>query len=381
MNSPLHADNVLFLLMLSQVPGVGPSRAHALIRRFGADPSLLDAGPETFSTIPGIGEQLAMKMSSCFSNSDWRMSARSLGEKQLEMLPSFQTEILTILDPHYPALLKEIYDPPTLLFVRGRLPEPQPGTIAVVGTRKATAYGRQAAETICRDLVLKGYTVISGLAYGIDMAAHRAVVECGGRTVAVVAGGVDIIYTDPAGKLWPKILEKGAIISEEWIGSEPTPGKFPRRNRIIAGVAEGTLVIESDLNGGSLITASCALEQNREVFAVPGSIFSRTSRGTNRLIQQCQAKAVFSAEDVITELRPREPSADAVEAAIQPPPAIAFSPEETAILALMHEEPLHIDLLSEKTGIGIPSLLVHLFELELRQVVLQYPGQLFLKRF
>jgi DNA processing protein len=379
MNSPSHADSIRFLLILSRIPGIGPSRANAIIECYGADPSLLDAGPEAFARVPGIGTQTALQLSTLLGNRTWRYDAGLSVEKQLDLLPVYQAELLTILDPGYPPLLKEIYDPPTILFVRGKLQETSTRSVAVVGTRRATAYGKQAVEMICRDLVVNSYTIVSGLAYGIDTAAHRTAVDSGGTTVAVLAGGADIIYTDPAGKIWPKIIENGAIVSEEWFGTEPAPGNFPRRNRIISGLAAGTLIVESDSKGGSMITASFALEQNREVFAVPGSIFSKSSRGTNLLIQRCQAKPVFSAEDIMTELHPLETTRKEMPDSSQISSSVNFTPDESAVLAAINDEPVQLDVLSEITGIDIPSLMVILFELEIKRAVIQLPGQFFSK--
>jgi DNA processing protein len=379
MGSTPDCSSELLLLILSQVPGIGPTRANALVRRYGADPVLLEAGAEMFMTVPGIGEQLSREIASTLANSLWRTRARQAAQEQLDRARQLNATVITILDPNYPKLLSEIYDPPPLLFVRGDPLVLCRPSIAIVGTRKATSYGKEATEYIGRNLVLNGYTIISGLAYGIDMTAHRVAVDSGGTTIAVLGCGIDTIYTDPAGRLWPKILEHGAIISEEWIGREPAPGNFPKRNRLIAGLSLGTLIVESDIKGGSLITASCALEQNREVFAVPGSIFSRASRGTNRLIQQCQAKPVHSADDILAELVPSGMPH------LHPASGSALSPvtltgEETLIVKALEDETLHIDLIAEKTGIPINSLLCHLFELELKQVVLQEPGQLFRKR-
>lgn len=366
----------LLLLVLSQLPGIGAARMNALIARYGPDPALLDAGHEVFEKVPGIGPSLALDMSACLGRPDWRLRARESAEKELERLASIGASVMTIRDPAYPRLLREIHDPPPLLFLRGALSGTTQRAVAVVGTRRATLYGKQAADLFCRDLVLNGYTIVSGLAYGIDMAAHRSALNNGGATIAVLAGGIDMIYTDPSGKLWPGILEKGAIISEEWLGTEPLPGNFPKRNRLIAGLASGTLVIESDITGGAMITAACALEQNREVFAVPGSIFSRTSRGTNWLIQQSQAKSVMSAGDILTELAPQEEYG----ASRMTQTTAALQPGEKAVLDALGEEPMHIDALSEKTGLAIASLMVHLFELELRRMVIQQPGQFFQKR-
>jgi len=253
--------------------------------------------------LPGIGEKLATGIHR-FLRSPALQNALGEAERQLERLRRIGGWMTTLLDPDYPPLLREIYDPPACLFVRGTLPPASTPGIAVVGTRRASAYGRSAATLFAGGLASKGVSIYSGLAYGIDSAAHRAAVEAGGRTVAVLATGVDTVYTDPNGKLWPKILERGALVSEEWIGSEVSAGKFPKRNRIISGISMGTIVVESALRGGSLNTASSALEQNREVFAVPGSIFSEGSAGTNMLIQEGRAKPVMAVDDVLQEFGP-----------------------------------------------------------------------------
>jgi DNA processing protein len=376
---PPERGRELLLLILSQLPGIGPARTNAILGRFGADPGLLDADTRSFAEVPGIGELLAVEIASSLGNKAWRSQALEAANGQLDRANQLGATVLTILDPRYPALLREIYDPPPLIFVRGNTEALAFPSIAVVGTRKASSYGKLATEQFCRDLVLGGYAIISGLAYGIDMTAHRAAIDNGGTTIAVLGCGIDNIYTDPAGRLWPKMLGRGAIISEEWIGKEPLPGNFPRRNRLISGLASGTLIVESDISGGSMITASCALEQNREVFAVPGSIFSRSSRGTNRLIQQCQAKPVHSADEILGELPPAGPGY--IPAAQQSKPLpVELATEENMILAAIGEESLHIDLIAQKTGLPVETLLVNLFELELKRAIVQEPGQTFRAR-
>ncbi|ABB24620.1 SMF protein [Pelodictyon luteolum DSM 273] len=256
---------------------------------------------DRLALIPGIGGQLSGEIHSFFHRPMGLQQSLDEARRQLEQLHRLGGRMMTILDPDYPPLLREIYDPPACLFIRGTLPpQPQPG-LAVVGTRHSSTYGKACAALFSGGLAACGITIYSGLAYGIDMAAHEAALKAGGTTVAVLASGVDTVYTDPKGRLWPKIVERGALISEEWIGSELSAGKFPKRNRIISGITSGTIVIESALKGGSLITASSALEQNREVFAVPGSIFSAHSEGTNMLIQEGRAKPVMKIDDVLAE--------------------------------------------------------------------------------
>lgn len=367
----------LLLLVLTRLPGLGPTRINSIIDRYGADLALLDADASAFSNLPGIGTPLAAEISKLLGNRIWRQEALDEAHDQLEKADRIGAIVLTVTDPRYPALLREIYAPPPILFVRGNPDAFSRPSIAVVGTRKATGYGEQAAELICRDLVLAGHTIVSGLAYGIDMIAHRTTLESSGSTIAVLGCGVDIIYTDRRGRIWPKILERGAIVSEEPIGQEPVPASFPKRNRLISGLSSGTLVVESDIKGGSMITASCALEQNREVFAVPGSIFSPNSRGTNRLIQLCQAKPVHTAADILSEISPATPARSNTQQQALPFPEELDKEESTIVEALDQEALMHIDLISEKTALSIDTLLVKLFELELKRVVVQQPGQLF----
>ncbi|NTV06306.1 MAG: DNA-protecting protein DprA, partial [Chlorobiaceae bacterium] len=360
MTLPAPLEERVLLLALTLIPGIGPARIKAIATHLpGRLRDLLHLDVRELTEISGIGESLARQIHHFLHHTATREDAERTAEKQMNELQRFNAHLVTILDPDYPPLLKEIYDPPSCLFVRGRLPDANKPSLAVVGTRYASQYGKQAATMLCRDLVNSGVIIYSGLAYGIDMAAHVATLQNGGTTVAVLASGVDTIYTDPKGKLWPKIIEHGALISEEWIGSELSPGKFPKRNRIISGITSGTIIVESDLKGGSLITAASALEQNREVFAVPGSIFSRTSRGTNKLIQQGSAKAVMNVEDIIEELGPQFAENYSVKTPLrQNREQTPFTPIEQTILGYMTTEPIHIDALAAASGIDVSALLV-----------------------
>jgi DNA processing protein len=382
MTLPAAMEERILLLAMTLIPGIGPARIKAISAHLpGRLSEIMHFGLNELMQISGIGESLARQIYHFLHHAATREEAAASAEKQMLDLQRCNASMITILDPDYPALLKEIYDPPPCLFVRGTLPGEHDPALAVVGTRYASSYGKQVTAQLCRDLVNCGVVIFSGLAFGIDMAAHAATLENGGITVAVLASGIDTIYTDPKGKIWPKIIERGAIISEEWIGSELTPAKFPKRNRIISGISSGTLVVESDMKGGSLITAAAALDQNREVFAVPGSIFSRTSRGTNRLIQQGSAKAVMSADDIITELGPQFARNCSIKTSSPNNTSSApLTPIEHAIIQCMTTEPVHIDALAVTSGIDVSSLLVHLFELELKAAVMQQPGQFFQKR-
>jgi len=379
MQHPETMEQRLLLLLLTLVPGIGPARIKALTGYFPDLADVLHADIKEFVQVSGIGESLARQMHHFLHHAPSREEAMRAAEVQIASLHRHNATIITILDHNYPQLLKEIYDPPPCLFVRGKLPDNGLTGLAVVGTRYASHYGKQVTALLCKELVNCGITIFSGLAYGIDTAAHTATLENGGITVAVLACGVETIYTDPKGKLWPKIIEQGAIISEEWIGSALSPGKFPKRNRIISGITSGTIVIESDLQGGSLITAASALEQNREVFAIPGSIFSRTSRGTNKLIQQGQAKAIMDVADIISELGGISTNSCSVSAPLQESTTEHLTLSEKNIIDCMGSAPMHIDALAAASKLDIPSLLVHLFELELKAAIMQQPGQFFQK--
>lgn len=370
-------SDAIVLLVLSQIPGLGPARINSLLAHIGCSSALFDASSEEFARVPGIGMKLARTIAGFLHNPHDLEQAKQSAERQLSLLDRYQANLITITDPLYPPLLREIFDPPPYLFVRGNIEHAHAPCISVVGTRKASLYGKKAVELICRDLVAEGYTIVSGLAYGVDMAAHKTALDHNGQTVAFLAGGVDNLHTDPTGKIWPRILEQGAIVSEEWLESTITPAKFPKRNRLIAGVSKGTLIVESDRKGGSLITASYALDQNREVFALPGSIFSHTSAGTNALIEKGHAKLVASAEDIIAELSPPLSGNRKRQQTGQEQQTI--TPEEKNVLDQLDEEAVHIDLLAETTAMDPSALLVYLFELELKQMVEQLPGQMFRK--
>jgi len=373
----------ILLLVLTLIPGIGPAKIKAIASHLHdrlTDVLHFDAAD--LMEVPGIGPQLAQQIYHFLHHTPTRQAAEKAAETQISELQRYQAKTITILDHDYPPLLKEIYDPPPCLFVRGKLPQANTPSLSVVGTRHASLYGKQSTDMLCRDLARYGITIFSGMAYGIDMAAHNATLEHGGITIAVLATGVDTIYTDPKGTLWPKILEHGALISEEWIGSKLSPEKFPKRNRIISGISSGTIVVESDLKGGSLITAATALDQNREVFAVPGSIFSRTSRGTNKLIQKGQAKAVMNVDDILDELAPdfvnKTSNKQATFDTIQ---TILLTPQEQMVMQSMGADPIHIDTLSSLSKIDVSTLLVNLFELELKSVIVQQPGQFFQKKY
>jgi DNA processing protein len=223
-------------------------------------------------------------------------------EDELERLERHGVQAITWHDAGYPKQLLEVYDRPPVLYVRGTLTAADEWAVAVVGTRRVTVYGRQVAEEMARGLASNRVTVVSGLARGVDAIAHRTALESGGRTIGVLACGLDLVYPPEHKRLAEQMIERGAIISDYALGTQPRSEFFPRRNRILSGVSLGVLVVEGDIKSGALITARQALEQNREVFAVPGSIYSPNSRGTNKLIQDGEAKLTLDVEDILAEL-------------------------------------------------------------------------------
>ncbi len=373
--SPDNLSNTIVLLVLSQIPGLGPARINAIRQKIGCSPEIFMAGESDFASIPGIGQKLGRTIARFFRTPGDIDNARKTADRQISLLERYNAKLVTIEESLYPPLLREIYDPPPFVFVRGDIHAAHLPSLSIVGTRQATQYGKKAVEHICRGLVSAGFSIVSGLAYGIDMTAHRSALDNNGKTIAVLAGGVENVHTDPEGKIWPRIIEQGALLSEEFFESSISPAKFPKRNRLISGLSKGTLIIESNRKGGALITSSYALDQNREVFAIPGSIFSHTSAGTNSLIGKGHAKLVTKAEDIISELAPG--CSETVPETMEEHAAPSLSTEEKVVLNHLENGTVHIDTLAEQTAMDPSTLLVYLFELEMKNLVIQQPGQLF----
>jgi DNA processing protein len=367
------------LLLLSSVPGIGSSRLRILISKFGSLEQVFHASRADLAGTPNIGEKLAEGISA-FIHSPKIKAIESKVDAQLTKLDALKAQIITLWDDHYPQLLKEIYDPPAYLFIRGNLNEGDSKSIAIVGTRYPTDYGKNATRKFGMTLAQHQLTIVSGLAFGVDTLAHTSALEAGGRTIAVLGSGIDKIYTDPKGKLYPKIIEHGAIISEEWIGSEPIARNFPKRNRIITGLAKGVLIVESDYKGGSLISANYALDQNRDVFALPGSIFSQKSNGTNALIRDSKAKLVLSPEDILSDYHPSKGQLN-LQLESQAMPLPTLSTEEMLLFSFLGSDPIHIDALAEKSGLDLSEVLVLLFELEFKNLIRQSAGKFFQRAF
>jgi len=341
-----------------------------------------------FSLIPRIGRVKLSKLESHFGNmaEAWRANPDELSrsgldkgsvnaivngrpkislEEELEKLEGQGIQAFTFHDKDYPARLKQIYDYPPILYVKGSLLPQDEWCLAVVGTRKATVYGRQAAEEIVADLARNKITIVSGLARGIDSIAHRSALEADGRTIAVFGCGLDIIYPGENASLAQRIVDNGALISEFPLGTEPRRENFPLRNRIMSGLSLGVLVVEAGDTSGAMITARLALEQNREVFAVPGSILSPSSRGTNNLIQE-GAKLIRDYTDILEELNLR-----AVAHQIELKEVIPASDTESLLLKQLSAEPTHIDEVCRGSGLPIATVSSTLAMMELKGMVRQ----------
>ena len=362
--------------VLRAVPGIGDALSCRLAQSLGSADAVLRASHDELTRIEGVSPVLARAIRQGPGAEDLQAIDREL--KALERLP---IRVLTILDPNYPARLKTIHDPPLLLSVCGTLDEADHHAVAIVGTRHMTPAGRVVTEQLGRGLALAGVTVVSGLARGIDGAAHRGALEAGGRTIAVLGCGIDRTYPPEHQSLRKTIEAQGAVLSELPLGAYPHAYHFPKRNRIISGLSLGVVVVEAALQSGSLITARMAAEQGRDVFAVPGTVQSEQSRGTNGLIKQ-GAKLVETVEDILDELASQfEPSFQAQlqdrRAALTHPVQsgrLSLEKDEAALYAALSPEPMHIDELIAKTGLPAASVSGLLLSLELKGAIRQLPG-------
>jgi DNA processing protein len=379
----ISADEQLHWLALKLVPGLGARKSAYLIERMRTPQTIFRASRSELEGL-GLPSSTAQSISSGCTFEDAVL--------QQQQLLDTGTELIPLTSPEYPSVLRNIFDPPIALFVRGRIELLQTLMIGMVGTRRPTAYGVAATERLSADLATAGLTIVSGMARGVDTAAHRAALGVGGDTVAVFGCGVDVIYPAENRKLAEQIAEKGLLVSEFLMGAPAYPQNFPVRNRIVSGMSAGVLIVEGAQYSGSSITARLALDQNREVFAVPGNITSRMSWGPNLLIKQ-GAKLVQEWNDVILELKPEERRrlSERAQSSLQ----LGDSERDTApklppgpmgeicrsILAgLKVDSPRQIDDLLESCDTCSSSeIIAGLFELEMAGFVRQLPGKNFVK--
>ena len=371
------SSEIKYWLGLGQVKGVGNVTYKTLIDEFHDPETVFEAPLKRLEEIPGIGKKTAANIKS-FKEWDWV-------EKEIGLIEKQDVVFLTLRHSDFPKALLSIPDPPPYLYVKGTFCKKDENAIAVVGTRIPTQYGVSAAEGISRELAVSGITIVSGMARGVDTAAHRGALAADGRTIAVLGSGIDVIYPPDNKKLYEQIISNGAVVSEFPIGTAPLAENFPQRNRIISGLVKGVLVVEASEKSGSLITAGLALDYGRDVFALPGNITSFKSKGANKLIKQ-GAKLVEDARDILEELSIS--GTGMTGAGLKPVPAVPdslrkiqadLSSEEEKIMSLL-DEPSFIDTIIQRAGLPTQKVSALLLDMELKGLVQQQAGKQFIRR-
>jgi DNA processing protein len=362
------------LVALNLIEHVGPVRLRKLLDHFGGDPAaILRAGKAQLLAVNGIGEDTADAISG------WEKSVDLAGE--LKRITDFGCHIVTQLDEEYPALLREIYDPPIVLYVKGALKPEDKNSVALVGSRQTTTYGLEVARKLGYQLAYTGVTVVSGGARGIDTAAHQGALSAKGRTIAVLGTGINLVFPPENAELFERIAANGAIITQFPFNRPADKQSFPIRNRIVAGMTLGTVVVEANLTSGALITSNFATEYGRQVFAVPGRIDSPRSKGCHDLIKK-GAKLCEGVEDILSEFEylfpPTNKSASPAETGTLP--GLALSDNEAKVLATLDaQDERAVDEVIRASGLPTSAVNVALFTLEMKKLVRQLPGKMFLR--
>ena len=369
-NSEMCAEELRAWLRLARLE-IAPRKVYALLAHFSNPQAIFDAGEAEFSSIAGINSAIIEKL---ILSSEETSESDSL-EQDIERLGAVGARIVPMTDPEYPHNLKEVFDPPPALFVRGRLVESDRFAMAVVGSRQPSPYGAAMAERLARDLASRRLTIVSGGARGIDSAAHKGALAAEGRTIAVLGCGIDQVYPPENAQLFDRIAESGAIISEFPPGAGPDAWRFPARNRLISGLSLGVIVAEGAEDSGALITAQYAADQGREVFAVPGNVDNARTRGPHRLIKD-GAKLVESASDVLEEL------GVAIEPQQMQQLAMALddlSPGEAKLIELLSLQPKQVDVIIDESGLQPSQVIGSLTILEMKGVVRRVPGNAYVR--
>jgi DNA processing protein len=365
-------DKLTAALQLALVPGVGPRLWRALVAHFGSPQQVFNAGISSLTEVPGVGPRLARAIAAAPERIDV--------DAELGLAAQHGIRLIWWEDPAYPRLLREISDPPVLLYVRGELAERDNLAVAIVGSRHATSYGLAQAERLAASLARAGLTIVSGLARGIDQRAHQGALSAPGRTLAVLGSGLLNVYPPEHRALSEEVAQHGALLSELPLRAEPLAAMFPRRNRLLSGLCVGVIVVEAADRSGALITARHALEQGREVFAVPGRIDSRMSRGCHQLIRD-GAVLIRSADDVLEALGPLVEPVPAPEGGtLRHPAELALNELERRVLDAIHTEPTPFDQIVAASQLDAPQVLATLSVLEMRRLIARCGGQLFARR-
>lgn len=362
-------------IVFNMVSGIGAQRFEALSTHFGSPSAVLSASLDEIAAVRGISMALAQKIASWKKDIDY--------QAEMDLAEKGGAKIITKFDPEYPAPLKDIYDPPICLYVRGELPLPIEMGLAIVGSRRITNYGRKMAKHLSEAAVYAGWSVISGLAYGIDAVAHQAALDAGGKTVAVLGGGLARIHPQDHIPMAREIVRHGALVSEFPMEYPVNRQSFPRRNRIVSGMSRGVLVVEAGLDSGALITANIALEQGKQIFAVPGNADNPQARGSNSLIRQ-GAKLVESIDDILEEFEflpgfsrvPKKAQEDSQD--YEAVPKVPLSGDEEKIIALLTAKTnVAFDEIAAETAIPAGKLLAILMKMEMRKTLSQLPGRIY----
>lgn len=364
------------LIVLNCIPDIGFIRFNNLIKRFGAVKDIFSATKAELEKV----EQIGPKVSSAIINCD---KDKALG-REMKLVERCGAKVISYFDSGYPANLKEIYDPPIVLYVKGAFTDEDGYSIGIVGSRRASRYGLQTAQRLGCELAERGFTVVSGLARGIDAAGHKGALKAKGRTIAVLGSGLSNIYPEEHMKLADEIAKAGAVVSEFPMATEPYKDNFPRRNRIISGLSLGVIVVEAAKNSGALITTDFALEQGRELFAVPGQAQAATASGTNMLIRQ-GAKLVESADDVIEELGDMikgrmKAAASEGRGEKMSKTASALNRTEAKIFETLSDAPVSIDEIVDETELPVTEAMSCLTKLELKGIVARLPGKSYVRK-
>lgn len=360
------SDELVHSVRLALVSGVGPRHRRHLLARFGSPAAVVAASVDELQQVSGIGPKIAARLAAA--------SEELNAEAELALAAEHGIDVLIEADDSYPRLLHELPDPPGVLFRRGTA-SPEDGlAIAIVGTRHATRYGLAQAERLARGLVTTGFTVVSGLARGIDAAAHRGALAAGGRTIGVLASGLLNIYPPEHQELADEVAASGCLLSEAPPRFAPIAGAFPQRNRIISGMSLGTIVVEAAARSGALITARHAYEQGRDVFAVPGPVDSRLSRGCHALIKD-GAKLVESVDDVLSELGPLAERVTRDDGTVIAQPAeLMLNELEQRVLQAIEDAPTSIDSVTAACGLAVHRVLSTISVLEMRRLIRRVSG-------
>ena len=367
----LNLEELTNLNLLLSIEGIGPGKIKNLLKKFGSAQDVVSATEKDLIETDRINKILVNRLIRSIKN---KGKIEEETKRELDRINDLNIKITSLWDTDYPELLKNIYDPPLLLYYKGEISESDKYSVAIVGTRNPTEYGKIQAQRITSELASQNITIVSGLARGIDSVAHASALKSNCRTISVIGSGLNIIYPPENRKLFDEISEKGIIFSEYNLDTPPDAGNFPQRNRIISGLSLGCVVVESGPTGGALLTAQFALDQNREVFAIPGNLGVKQSEGTNALIQRCNAKLIKDAEDILIELNLK---LKPVIGKNIPKPKPDLNLFEEKLLNILSDGQIQIDKIASFANLSTSDCLVHLLSLEFKGLVKQLPGKVF----